>query len=178
MMTAYQHAARKIAKAFDVIAAFALVCMMGLTCADVILRLFRHPIHGTYEMVSFLGVIAVSFAIAHTSAEKGHVSVNLLVRLLPQKTQAILELIVALFSTALLGVISWRAVIYAEKLRMSGEVSPTLQLPFYPIVLGLAVASAMACFVLLTNVFAAFEKITTGNIPVNQFAAGKKGKRT
>lgn len=178
IVKAYRDAMRKIAAKLDVVAAFAVFAMMGLTCADVVCRLFRHPIRGTYEVVSFLGVVAAAFAMAHTSAEKGHVSVNLLVRLLPEKLQGIIEFVMSLLSVALFAILSWRSVLYAEKLRASGEVSLTLQLPFYPIVLGLAVASAMACLVLLANVFAAFEKITTGNIPVNQFAAVEKGKKS
>ena len=54
----------KIVRWIDLVSAAAIVAMMTLTCADVVLRWFRHPIKGTYELVSFLGAIAVSFAIA------------------------------------------------------------------------------------------------------------------
>jgi hypothetical protein len=32
------------------------------------------------------------------------------------------------------------------------EVSPTLQLPFYPVVLGIAVACVLECFVLIADI--------------------------
>jgi len=37
------------------IAGSAIVAMMLLTCTDVVLRYFRKPIPGTYELVCFLG---------------------------------------------------------------------------------------------------------------------------
>ena len=39
------------------IAAISLIVMMVLTCADVIMRAFRKPISGTYEIVGFLAAV-------------------------------------------------------------------------------------------------------------------------
>jgi len=52
------------------IAAGAIIVMMLLTTADVILRIFRHPIPGTYEIVGLLGAVVVSFSLAYTTVEK------------------------------------------------------------------------------------------------------------
>ncbi len=145
------------------IAGIAIVSMMLLTCADVILRLavtLYHkyhlgflspfqPIPGTYELVMFMGAVAVSFAMAHTSVEKGHVAVSLIVRLLPQRMQAIIGSITTLFGLILFALLSWRSVLHANDLRVSGEVSLTLELPFYPFVYGIAFASAAVCLVLV-----------------------------
>lgn len=148
-----------IAKVCNRIAAFALFSMMCLTCADVVLRLFRHPIRGTYEMVSFLGVITVSFALAHTSIHKGHVAVSLLVEHFSKKWQGIIELLVSVFSLLLFVLISWRSAVYARNFQLSGEVSPTLQLPFYPIVYGIAAAAAVVCLVLMVDILTAWKTI-------------------
>lgn len=146
-----------IAKLFNRIAASALFAMMCLTCADVILRLFRHPIRGTYELVSFLGAITVSFALAHTSIHKGHVAVSLLVERFSKRWQAIVELGVSVFSLALFALISWRSAIYARNFQLSGEVSPTLQLPFYPIIYGIAAAAVVVCLVLMVDILTAWK---------------------
>jgi len=145
------------------IAGIAIVSMMLLTCADVLLRLavtlyHRYdlgflspfqPIPGTYELVMFMGAVAVSFAMAHTSVEKGHVSVSLIVRLLPQRIQAVIGSITTLFGLILFSLLSWQSVIYANDLRTTGEVSLTLELPFYPFVYGIGFAAAAVCLVLL-----------------------------
>ena len=148
-----------IAKICNRIAALALFSMMCLTCADVILRLFRHPIRGTYELVSFLGVITVSFALAHTSIHKGHVAVSLLVEHFSKKWQGIIELFVSVFSLLLFVLISWRSAVYARNFQLSGEVSPTLQLPFYPVVYGVAAAAADVSLVLMVDILTAWKTI-------------------
>ncbi|GAK53049.1 TRAP transporter, DctQ-like membrane protein [Candidatus Moduliflexus flocculans] len=155
----FKTTAYSIAKFFNRIAALALFSMMCLTCADVVLRLFRHPIRGTYEMVSFLGVITVSFALAHTSIHKGHVAVSLVVEHFSKKWQGIVELLVSAASVVLFALISWRSVVYARSFQLSGEVSPTLQLPFYPIIYGIAAAAAVVCLVLMVDILTAWKTI-------------------
>ncbi len=51
--------------------------------ADVILREFKMPIVGTYEIVSLLGAIVIGFAIPQTSLERGHVLMDFLTERLP-----------------------------------------------------------------------------------------------
>ena len=154
-----------LAKILYWVAGTAIISMMLLTCADVILRLgvtAYHqyhwwflspfsPIPGTYELVCFLGAVAVSFAMAHTSVERGHVAVSIIVNLLPKKIQAIIETITTIFGLILFILLSWQSVLYANDLKARGEVSLTLELPFYPFVYGIGFAAAAVCLVLLVD---------------------------
>ncbi|MDY0269479.1 TRAP transporter small permease [Trichloromonas sp.] len=133
------------------LAGAAIVAMMLLTCADVMLRLFGHPIPGTYELVSFFGAVAVAFAMAHTCVEKGHIAVSVLVQLLPRRGRETVDALTSALSLLLFALIAWRSVLYAEDLRRSGEVSLTLQLPFYPFIHGIGLAAAAVCLVLLAD---------------------------
>lgn len=54
-----------LARRLDIVSATAIFVMMALTCVDVFLRFFSYAYPRTYEIVSFLGAVAVSFAIAH-----------------------------------------------------------------------------------------------------------------
>jgi len=45
---------KHVSKLLNIMAGMALVAMTALTCIDVILRLFGHPILGTYEIVGLL----------------------------------------------------------------------------------------------------------------------------
>ncbi|MBW2574024.1 MAG: TRAP transporter small permease [Deltaproteobacteria bacterium] len=135
------------------VAGSAIVAMMLLTCTDVVLRYFRKPIPGTYELVCFLGAVAVAFAMAHTSVEKGHVAVSFVVSLLPQRIQGLIESITTSFGLIFFVLIAWQSVIYANDLRLSGEVSLTLGLPFYPFVYGISFSAAIVCLILLSNLF-------------------------
>ena len=150
-MFSFKSSSLWLARRLGIIAAVAIFSMMALTCADVILRLFRMPIPGTYEIVSFMGAVAVSFAVAHTSVEKGHVAVSLVVQLLPKRAQAVIESILAALGIILFALIAWQSVLYGLDCQSSGEVSLTLQLPFYPIIYGVALSAGFVCLVLLVD---------------------------
>ncbi len=160
---AVQHAVFTGARALDMLAAAAIVAMMTLTCADVALRFFRRPITGTYEMIAFLGALAVSLAIAHTSAEKGHVAVNLVVRLLPKRAQGVVESIIALLSLTLFALIAWHTVLYGLTSQRAGEVSLTLEFSLYPIIYGVAFGTGAVCIVCLVDLFDAVLKVSASS---------------
>lgn len=158
-MFSFQKHSLLLAQRLDMIAALAIFIMMALTVADVILRMFRMPIPGTYELVSFLGAVAVSFAMAHTSAKKGHVAVTLVVQLLPRRLQGIIEIFISVFGIMLFGLIARQSVLYALDTQRSGEVSVTLQLPFYPIIYGIALSAAVVCIILIVDLVNAIAKV-------------------
>ena len=133
--------------------------MMLLTCTDVILRYFRRPVPGTYELVCFLGAVAVAFSLAHTSVERGHVSVSFVVQLFPKRIQDLIACVTTGFGLLLFALIAWQSVIYANDLRMSGEVSLTLELPFYPFVYGVGFSAAVVCLILLSDLFKHLMKV-------------------
>ena len=133
------------------VSAGAVTAMMLLTVADVFLRLFRRPITGTYEVVGLLGAVFVSFSLAQTSVERGHIAVDVLIQRLPSKARAAVALINDLVSTALFVVLTWQLVKYARDLRSFGEVSMTLQVPIYPFIYGIAIGCGMLSVVLAMN---------------------------
>ncbi len=104
------------------LSAASLVAMMLLTFIDVLLRIFRYPIPGTYEMVGFLGALVVSFSLAHTSLERGHIAVDFLVSKLPAKAQRIVDRVNSLICAGLFGLISWQSVVYALSSKENGVV--------------------------------------------------------
>jgi len=141
-----------LARRLDMVAAVAIFAMMALTCVDVFLRyFFRKPIPGTYEIIALLGAVAVSFAMAHTLAKKGHVAVSLIVQMFPKRLQGIVESFISIFGIILFGLITWQSILYGVDCQRSGEVSMTLQLPFYPIIYGVALGAAVVCLVLIVD---------------------------
>lgn len=144
---------------FNWVAAGAVVAMMCLTCADVILRIFRHPIPGTYEIVGLLGSVVIAFSIGYTSVEKGHIAVEFLVQKLPSRFQIYIDAFNDLFSTCLFGLITWQSIAYASDLKQSGEVSLTIQMPIYPFVYGIALGCGLLCLVLLLDFVKSLKRI-------------------
>ncbi len=148
----------QIGYGFNSIAAGAIVIMMLLTCADVILRFFHHPILGTYEMVSFLGTVVIAFALAYTSIERGHIAVDILMERFPPRVQSAVDGFNHLVGAGLFLLIAWQSLIYALDLKASGEVSLTLAIPTYPFVCGIAAGCALLTLVLLADSAKAFRR--------------------
>ncbi len=148
-----------LANKFNWIAASAVVTIMFLTTADVILRLFRHPIPGTYELVGLLGTVIISFSLAYTSMQKGHIAVEFLVQKLPRKVQLMIAAANDLIGTILFGLIAWQCFIYAVALRQSNEVSLTIQMPIYPFAYGIAVGCGLLCLLLLFEFFTSIKRM-------------------
>jgi TRAP-type C4-dicarboxylate transport system permease small subunit len=150
---------KKIAASAQVlnrIAAVSVAAMMLLTCADVILRLFRFPIPGTYEMVGFLGAVFVSFSLAKTSLDQGHIAVNFFVSRFPPKLRRTVSAFNIFISAVLFGLAFWYCLYDALDSKQVGEVSLTLQMPIYPFILGTAIGCGSLCIVLIFQFFNLF----------------------
>lgn len=145
-------------KAFNLLACAAVVAMMLLSTTDVVLRLFGKPISGAYELVGFLGTIVVSFALAFTSMEKGHIAVELLVEKLPQRAQLAIESFCNLIGALLFGMLAYKAIRYALDIKESGEVSSTLQMPIYPFIFGMSVGFGLLFLLLIADFFKSLQR--------------------
>jgi len=141
-----------LSRAMQVIAGIALVFMMTLTTSDVILRIFGKPIIGTYEMVAFTGGVVIGFATPITSWMRGQIFVDFFYQKFPMMAQNILNIITRLFDIALFSIIAWNLMGMARDMYRSGEVSLTLQLPFYPIAYGIGFALFVECLVLVADI--------------------------
>lgn len=158
-MNALEKTGNSLAKGFYGIAGAAIMAMMLLTCADVVLRYLRMPIPGTYELVCFLGAVAVSFAMAHTANQQGHVAVSLVVRLLPKRLQGFVDAVTGTLSMVFFAVLAWRSFLYANTIRTTNEVSLTLKMPFYPFISGIGVSAVVVCLVLLPDLIRSLKKV-------------------
>jgi TRAP-type C4-dicarboxylate transport system permease small subunit len=137
---------------FNMLASASLVGMMLLTCADVFMRyVFSRPIIGTYDLVSLMGAVLVSFAMPYTMLKKGHVAVEILVQYLSRGKQLAIETFTHLLGISLFTVLIWQAILLSRDMKAAGEVTTTLLLPFYPILYCMAVCFFGLCLAILVN---------------------------
>jgi TRAP-type C4-dicarboxylate transport system permease small subunit len=141
----------KISQWMNAIAAVALALMILLTVADVILRSFRRPIIGTYEMVALSGAIIIGFSIPFTSWMKGHISVDFFILKLSPRGRKIFNLVTKCLGIGLFLIIGWNLIILGMDLHKSGEVTPTRHIPFYPVVYGIGICCFLQCLVLFCD---------------------------
>jgi TRAP-type C4-dicarboxylate transport system permease small subunit len=133
------------------ISAAALIIMMLLTTLDVILRLFKSSVPGTYEIIGLLGAVVTSFALGYTSVEKGHIAVDFLVMRFSPKSQALIGAVNAIIASMLFALITWQSLLYGIDLLKKGQVSQTIQIPIYPFVFGIAAGCGLLTLVLIVE---------------------------
>jgi TRAP-type C4-dicarboxylate transport system permease small subunit len=155
-MAGFPTQVRRFVDFLNWIAGWCLLGMTGLTFADVVMRLFRRPILGTYEIVEFLGAAVAAFAMAHTTLQRAHVAVEVVVLRLPPETKKVIYAITHLLSIFLFVLLAVESIRYGNDFRTSGEVSMTLRFPFYPILYGISLSSMAVCLVLLMDLWFVF----------------------
>lgn len=128
-----------------------LLVMMALVNINVFLRPLGLPIWGTYELVGFLGSMTLSLALFKITLDKGHMAVEILISRLPRRLNRALGLFNGLVGTIMFSLVAWRCTALGYEIWRTGEVSPTLSMPFHPFVFGVALAFAGAAVAMFLN---------------------------
>ena len=149
-----------ICRGFNAVSKGCLAAMVVLVAGNVICRLTPlGPISGTFELTGYLGALLTAFALGHNQVIRGNIAVEFLVSRLSHKTQAAIDSLVFFVSGVLCILIFWRCVEEAIDLSKTGEVSPTLSIPFFPIFLGIALGAALLCLVFFTDTLKSISEV-------------------
>lgn len=145
-----------ISRFLNIIAGISLIFLMLLTITDVILRGFKSPVPGTFEMVAFAGAVVIGFSLPLTSWLRGHIFVDFFILKFSQKGRDIFNIATRCVVIMLFFLIGWNLIKYGMDLQKSGEVSLTLQMPFYPVAYGVGVCCFVQCLVLVCDIVKIF----------------------
>lgn len=151
-MEGFLNTIRGLCRFVNLIGGIALTFIMSLTVADIILRFFRMPIVGTYELVAFSGAVVIGFAVPLTSWMRGHVYVDFFILRFSQKRRNVINVVTRILGICLFIMIGWNLISYGMDLQKSGEVSLTLHVPFYPVAYGVGVCCFIQCLVLFCDI--------------------------
>jgi TRAP-type C4-dicarboxylate transport system permease small subunit len=141
-----------LSRFLNIIAGISLTFLMLLTVMDVILRTLRSPIVGTYELVAFSGAVVIGFAVPLTSWVRGHIYVDFFILRFSKTVRNIFNIATRSLVIILFFLIGWNLIKYGIDLQKSGEVSLTLQMPFYPVAYGVGVCCFVQCLVLICDI--------------------------
>ncbi len=141
------------------VAVFVISGMMMLTCADVVMRYFGHPIRGTYDIIGILGGVIISLSLSYSHVMGRQVAVESVFSRSRRSVQMIVKSIIGLLSLGIIGLIAWRCVILGTNLWRMGRVSDTVKIPVFPFVYVLTFGCTIYFFVLLLEFFRTFKKM-------------------
>jgi len=134
------------------IAGITLTFMVFLTVADVIMRSFRRPIPGTYDLVGFAAAVVIGFSLPFTSWVRGHINVDFVVQKFSRTGRKITDILTRALGIFFFVLGGWYLIKLGMRLHSTGEVSLTIRMPIYPIAYGLAVCCFIQCLVLLCDI--------------------------
>jgi TRAP-type C4-dicarboxylate transport system permease small subunit len=127
-----------------------LAIMVLLVVVDVTLRrCFNSPLVFSLEAVQIALVLVVWGAVLYSTALEKHISIDLLVRKLPPRAKKVTATCIDCIGVAIFGILSWQCVTMSMMDYKIHHVSPILAIPYYPLVLFIALAAALAFIVLL-----------------------------
>ncbi len=129
-----------------------LTLVMGITAADVILRILGRPIVGAFELAAFFGAIVIGFSIPFTSWVRGHIFVDFLIMKFSKGARKGIHVFTRLLGLGLFGLIGWNLMKMGVDLQRSGEVSPTLHVPFYPVVYAIGIVCLIQVLVMIADI--------------------------
>jgi TRAP-type C4-dicarboxylate transport system permease small subunit len=135
---------QKTSKGLAIIAGTSLTLMMLLTVSDVVGRAFGHPIMGTYEVIGF--------AMPKVSLARQHIYMDFLVDRLSKRNRAIMNISTRILCISLFVLIGYSLFGVGNEYRISGETSPTIRLPFYPLAYAVGICCFVECFVFLFEI--------------------------
>ncbi|MDR2018772.1 MAG: TRAP transporter small permease [Syntrophobacterales bacterium] len=141
-----------VTKVLNVIGGSALTFMMFLTVADVLMRAGGRPILGTYEIVGLALAIVIGFGIPSVSMDRSHVYMEFLLDKMPGNWRQIFNTFTRLLCIFLFIIIGYNLFSVGNEFHTSGEVSPTLELPFFPVAYGVGVCCFIEVLVFVNDI--------------------------
>ena len=141
-----------VSRVLNAIAGIALTFMMFLTVADVFFRAGGHPIIGTYEIAALLLGLVVGFGIPQGSLDRGHVYMEFLLERFSKRGKNLMNTFTRVLCLILFALIGYNLFIVGAGFHASGEVSPTIKLPFYPVAYAVGICCFLECLVFLFEI--------------------------
>lgn len=134
----------------------ALACLMLLTVSDVVMRVFNRPITGVYDYTMLLGGVIIGLAIPLSTWNGAHVYMGFFVEAVSPGWRKVILPVTHGFGIFLFLLLGWRLIVHGVSLYQQGEVTLTVHIPLYPVILSMGVSCLITSLVVLEQLLALF----------------------
>ncbi|HOD34463.1 MAG TPA: TRAP transporter small permease subunit [Syntrophales bacterium] len=146
-----KRANRLLNKFFMIAGGVAVLALMSLATGNVMLRIFRLPYSGAYELISFLGAVVIASALGYTQMRHDHIIVDIITERYSEKAAEVVEGLAGLVMAIFFVLVAWQVWVWGVKIQVSGEVSETLKVVYHPYVFFLSAGFAAAALTALLD---------------------------
>lgn len=136
-----------------------VMIMVVVTCADVLgAKLLTTPVPGSTEIISLVQVAAIVFAVAATQRHKGHISVEMFVVKMTPRLRSLVQALTSLLGLILFSLLIFEGVRLGNRYLEAGEVTATVQIPYYPFAYAFSLALVPVAIMLLVDFIEVMKK--------------------
>lgn len=145
----------KIEDVLVICAGLVVFILMIVVTADVISRsLFNRPLPNSYEYMELGMVFIVYLGISKVQREKGHIAIDMVIKKLPPRGVALVELVGCLIGLVLMGAIGWWGALAAwNSYETSEYIGSVARLPVLPARAALVAGVAIICLRFLLDIW-------------------------
>ena len=145
---------RAIAPALGHVAAALMLCLMLLTCVDVVGRYFLNkPMPGGFELTEVLLAALIFAGLPLVTLRGDHITVDLFDPVTPEWLFRIQHALASLIGAACTGYLSWRLWLRAAALNRAGEITSQLHFKLAWLTYAMAILMALTAVALLVTLF-------------------------
>jgi len=130
MMNFFLKIVRRTGGIGSIIGALFLVIIMIIVVLNVVVRFFGPTIIGTYELVTYMIVVTVAFALVRTTLEGAHITVNIFISRFSEKIQIMVGILTSLVGLSIWLLITWASIQLLLERGLS-EKTDLLKLPIF-----------------------------------------------
>jgi TRAP-type C4-dicarboxylate transport system permease small subunit len=146
----YERVVRFLASATFYVTMLGLSVIAGLTFLDVCLRyMLNKPILGVYDITRVMLIVTVACAFGYTQMIRGNMAIDFLVLKLGRRPKAVVASAHDAVALVLFLVITFQAFRHGNALRLTGDATETVLIPFYPFEYLIAFNMGLVCLILI-----------------------------
>jgi TRAP-type C4-dicarboxylate transport system permease small subunit len=133
------------------LAGCSLLLLILVVVVNAIMRVFYAPFSGATEIAGWLTAVSIAFGLGYTQVKRGYVEIDALVERLPKGLQLTIKRIMLFISMIFYSLVAWQITVYGLNVMNNGNLSETMQLPFYPLIFLLSLGFAGLTLALLVD---------------------------
>lgn len=148
----------RISRVGSVLAGAGLITGMLLVTASVTARFFSSSVAGSYELTQLAISVTIVFGLAYTGLQRGHIVVEVVVQRFHPKVRGASAVFVSLLTIGFWVLVAWAGARFALDTGL-GETSETLDVPYLPFRVLLAVGALLLSLTYVSTVAAGYRRM-------------------